>query len=338
MEQVTHADPTAAGLGFHRHGLPDPGRGMKIRGGAERYARPDFKEAHGRFRRWRRGALGLANVNTTTDDRSGLQMALPAKAENVAVVRHALAGLGERLGMDEAGVADLKTVVTEAAMNVVVHAYPEGETGLLSVDAVAELDGLSVEVRDYGEGIRPRPDVDRPSLRIGLTLIAALSSSFEISGGVGRGTVIRMHLPLKAGGGEEFMPPQQAGPPAPDETEVRVGPPELVGPVMSRVIGALAARQNIGVDRLSDAMLLSDAISARAPEGFADGHVSLSVVDDPDGVVVRVGPMIDGVAQRVRDGLDLPNVGSLASLADELRIERGDEGEYLIVAISSFAG
>src|SRR5712671_6570806 len=132
-------------------------------------------------------------MNMTSDDRSGLQMALPAKAENVAVVRHAVAGLGERLGMDEASIADLKTVVTEAAMNVVVHAYPGGEAGPLSVDAVAEEEGLTVEIRDYGTGIRPRPDADRPTLRIGLTLIAALSSSFEISGGIGRGTVIRMH-------------------------------------------------------------------------------------------------------------------------------------------------
>src|SRR3954453_13426887 len=119
-------------------------------------------------------------------------MALPAKAENVAVVRHALAGLGERLGMDEASVADLKTVVTEAAMNVVVHAYPGEQIGLLSVTAVAEGDGLTVEVRDYGEGIRPRPEVNRPSLRIGLTLIAALSQSFEIKGGVDRGTETRI--------------------------------------------------------------------------------------------------------------------------------------------------
>jgi anti-sigma regulatory factor (Ser/Thr protein kinase) len=51
---------------------------------------------------------------TTIEDRSGLQLTVPAKADNVAVVRHALAGLAERLGMDEAGIADLKTVVTEA--------------------------------------------------------------------------------------------------------------------------------------------------------------------------------------------------------------------------------
>ena len=89
-------------------------------------------------------------------------MSLPAKAENVAVVRHAIAGLAERIGMDEASTADLKTVVTEACMNVVVHAYPEGETGLLEVDAMPDGDGLTVAVRDFGRGISPRPGVDRP--------------------------------------------------------------------------------------------------------------------------------------------------------------------------------
>ena len=74
-------------------------------------------------------------MKTIANDNSGLQMSLPARAENVAVVRHALAGLAERIGMDEASQADLKTVVTEACMNVVVHAYPEGEDGLLEVEA-----------------------------------------------------------------------------------------------------------------------------------------------------------------------------------------------------------
>src|SRR3954451_18248175 len=95
-------------------------------------------------RAFRRLGTGPKNVNMTTEDRTGLQMSLPARAENVAVVRHALAGLAERIGMEEAGVADLKTVVTEACMNVVVHAYPADEAGLLEVDAVQELNGLTV--------------------------------------------------------------------------------------------------------------------------------------------------------------------------------------------------
>src|SRR5665811_1343515 len=117
----------------------------------------------------------------------GLQMVLPAKSENVAVIRHALAGLAEEIGMDEPGLADLKTVVTEACMNVVVHAY-EGRPGPLSVEAEPDSDGLTVIVGDEGVGFKPRANDDRDSLRLGLSLIAALSSSFSISGGLDRGT------------------------------------------------------------------------------------------------------------------------------------------------------
>ncbi len=267
-------------------------------------------------------------------------MSLPARAENVAVVRHALAGLAERLGMEEAGVADLKTVVTEACMNVVVHAYPEDEPGLLAIEATPEMNGLTVVVRDFGSGIRPRPDPDRPSLRIGLTLIAALSASFEIKGGVDQGTEIRMFLSLT--GADESAERRQASEAATihsEATSMRVGPPELVGPILSRALGALAARREISVDRLSDAMLLSDAISARAPEGFTDGHVSLSLADRPEGVRLRVGPMKKGGAEQLRSSLDLPEVGgSLATLADELRVEQDDEGDFLVIGIASLSG
>ena len=105
----------------------------------------------------------MPNGSTTNEKPTGLQIWLPAKAENVAVVRHAIAGLAERIGMDEAATADLKTVVTEACMNVVVHAYPEGEVGLLEVEAVPDSDGLTVAVRDFGRGISPRPGVERPA-------------------------------------------------------------------------------------------------------------------------------------------------------------------------------
>ena len=39
------------------------------------------------------------------------------------LIRHALAGLAEALEMEPTEIADLKTVVTEACMNVVLHAY-----------------------------------------------------------------------------------------------------------------------------------------------------------------------------------------------------------------------
>jgi serine/threonine-protein kinase RsbW len=260
-------------------------------------------------------------------------MSLPARAENVAVVRHALAGLAEQIGMDEPGLADLKTVVTEACMNVAVHAY-QGEAGPLCVEASADEDGLTVTVRDEGVGIRPQVEPERDSLRLGLSLIAALSSSFAISGGVDRGTEVTMRLPLNGGasGGDGQRPAPQLS----EATEIVTDRPELLGPVLARMVGALAARRDLSVDRVSDAVLVTDAIAAAAPESFADGRVRLGLDDRDEGVALRLGPMQAGEARRIREGLELPDVGgSLESLADELAVEESADGEYLVIRFAA---
>jgi serine/threonine-protein kinase RsbW len=270
----------------------------------------------------------------------GLQIRLPAKPENVAVVRHAVAGLAEQLGMAEPAIGDLKTVVTEACMNVAVHAYDDGAFGPLEVEAFPENEGLTVYVRDSGAGIRPRPDLERPSLRIGLTLIAALSSSFEIAGGLGRGTEVKMHLALKPGPDGDAPPGAADTAPVAEAAELTIGRPDLAASVLERVVGAVAARRAIPVDRLSDAMLLTDAVSARAPVAFdGDDPIRFSVADGVDGIDLRIGPMPDGASQRLLDGLALPDVGaSLETLADELRVEEDERGEYLVLRFAALPG
>jgi serine/threonine-protein kinase RsbW len=262
-------------------------------------------------------------------------MVLPAKSENVAIIRHALAGLAEEIGMDEPGLADLKTVVTEACMNVVVHAY-RGEPGPLSVEALPDADGLTVVVRDEGFGIRPQAAGDRDSLRLGLSLIAALSGSFSISGGLDRGTEITMRVPLQGGGTNGRGDPVEMEPRLADRTEMIVDRPELLGPVLARVVGALAARRDLSVDRVSDALLVTDAIAIAAPERFADGRVRLGL-DEPDGGVnLRLGPMEAGAAVQIREELELPGVGgSLETLVDELTVEESDDGEYLVIRFAA---
>ncbi len=269
------------------------------------------------------------------DEQPSFLITLPAEPENVTVVRHAVAGLAEHLGMGEQGVGDLKAVITEACMNVVVHAYDE-PPGPLQVEVSPENGALAVIVRDFGSGIRPSTDLDRPSLHIGLPLIAALSSSFEISGGIGRGTEIKVTLPLRGAPANGIPEDARSGAQAPEAAELTIGMPRLVGPVLGRVIGALSARRQISVDRLSDAVLLTDAISEHAPRAFGGGGVSVSVIETDDGINLRIGPMLEGAADRLRERLSVPEAGgSLERLADELRIDRDDAGEYLVV---SFAG
>jgi serine/threonine-protein kinase RsbW len=281
----------------------------------------------------------MANGSTTMEKPKGLQMKLPAMAENVAVVRHALAGLAEEVGMDQTGVADLKTVVTEACMNVVVHAYGEG-AGPLTVEAEADTEALTVTVSDSGSGINPRADSDRQSLKLGLSLIAALSSSFSISGGLGRGTEVMMRLPLKVGaengdgaGAGDLELAETGG------AEIAVGKTELLAPVLARLVGALAARRDLSIDRVSDAVLVTDAIAVAAPGRFADGCVRLGLDEGEGGLELRLGPMEAGGAEEIRSELDMPVVGgSLEALADGISVEGSDDGEYLVVRFARASG
>jgi len=267
-----------------------------------------------------------------------LRMVLPAKAENVGVVRHALAGLAEALGMEPSQLGDLKTVVTEACMNTVVHAYGEDGTGSMEIDAVREEDALLIVVRDHGSGIRPKVDVERESLRMGLPLIAALSSSFEISGGDGLGTVVTMRMLLSPNGnGAEADP----GPfPGPKPGAAMSMPAEgLVGPVLSRVISVFAVRADFSVDRLSDAVLLGDAVAAQAASHFAEGRANLVVDADGGAVSIRVGPLVPGAGDQLLDGMRIPDIdASLERLADAIRVEREGDAEHLLIEISGRAG
>jgi serine/threonine-protein kinase RsbW len=275
------------------------------------------------------------NTPATEERPKGLQIMLPAKPENVAVIRHALAGLAEEIGMDEPGLADLKTVVTEACMNVVVHAY-QGRPGPLNVEAEPDDSGLTVVVRDEGVGIRPQAESERDSLRLGLSLIAALSSSFSISGGLDRGTEITMRVPLRGGGADGRGDPVEMRPQTEGRTELVVDRSELLAPILARIVGALAARRDLSVERVSDVVLVTDAIAAAAPERFADGRVRLGLDEGERGIGVRLGPMEAGAAGRIREQLELPDVGgSLEKLVDELAVEEGGDGEYLLIRFAA---
>lgn len=122
-----------------------------------------------------------------------LELKLPARPQNVAVVRHALGGLGEALAVDEQMLSDIKLAVTEACTNVVIHAYSNGE-GPLEIDALIEDRLLTVVVRDHGRGIVPRPD--SPGLGLGLALIATLAESLELGKDDGESTEVRMTFRL----------------------------------------------------------------------------------------------------------------------------------------------
>lgn len=89
--------------------------------------------------------------------------------------------------------------VTEAASNVVTHAYREqDDCGALRVEAYVDDEALIVVVSDDGCGLRPRHD--SPGLGLGLPLMARLTTSLEIVDGdrsnPRRGMTVRMAFRL----------------------------------------------------------------------------------------------------------------------------------------------
>jgi len=120
-----------------------------------------------------------------------VRLSLPARPENVAVIRHVLGAFAEALRIPPEQVEDMRLAITEACTNVVRHAYYlESEPG--PIDVIIRPDGerLHLIVSDRGEGIGPSPDADGPGL--GLPLIAALADSVEIQPGPTRGSRLSM--------------------------------------------------------------------------------------------------------------------------------------------------
>jgi len=133
------------------------------------------------------------------DTGTDLSIALPAQPESVAVVREAVAERARELGLDRQVVDDLRTVVSEACANVVLHAYPdEREERPLIVDLARREDGLRLTVRDKGCGIQPAGSERARGLRMGLLLIGALSSCFQLRSRRGGGTELTLLIPFAA--------------------------------------------------------------------------------------------------------------------------------------------
>jgi serine/threonine-protein kinase RsbW len=109
---------------------------------------------------------------------SDVRLSLPARAENVAVVRHVLGAFAEAMQLPPELVEDIRLAATEACTNVVRHAYREGEDGPIDVLIQPDGDRLELVVSDRGQGLGPSADVGGPGL--GLPLIAALADSVDL--------------------------------------------------------------------------------------------------------------------------------------------------------------
>jgi serine/threonine-protein kinase RsbW len=123
---------------------------------------------------------------------------------------------------------------------------------------------------------------------------------------------------------------------APNEATVRVRNGPLVGAVLGRVVGMLAARAECPIDRLDDALLLTDAVAAHAPAHALDGRVTVLVRAAEDGLELFVGPLQPRGAQNLLTDAALPGVGNVfEQVADTVETAAAPDGsgEQLVIRL-----
>jgi hypothetical protein len=114
--------------------------------------------------------------------------------------------------------------------------------------------------------------------------------------------------------------------------EAELADEALAGAVLGRVVGILGARVALPIDKLSDALLVSDAVSA-ATRGAHVIRIEAGV--EPKRLELRVGPLEPGGAERLIGSIEAPlGAGSLTRLVDEIGTAGDDGAEYLILGLA----
>ena len=123
-----------------------------------------------------------------------LRITLPARQDSLALLRHVVRGFRDAYAIDPATMDDIVLAVSEAATNVVLHAYGT-HMGTMTLVARVEDGYLHVFVRDHGRGIAP--PADTPQLGHGLALMKHVAASLAVVGSPA-GTDVSMIFDLAA--------------------------------------------------------------------------------------------------------------------------------------------
>lgn len=137
----------------------------------------------------------------------------PATSRNEAFARVVVAAFAAQLDPTLDELNEIKTAVSEAVTNAIIHGYPDRE-GEVVISCSLHRDSLEVIVKDSGVGIdnleqareplfTSRPDLERAGM--GFTVMEEFMDSVAIETKPGQGTAVTMTKKISAGepGGNE---------------------------------------------------------------------------------------------------------------------------------------
>lgn len=124
-------------------------------------------------------------------------------------------------------------------------------------------------------------------------------------------------------------------PQATSATSLSVAAGPLVAPVLRRVVGMVAARADLPLDRLDDAMLVADMIAERAQDHMVGETVDVILEPGERSLWLRIGPLRAGGGSSLVSDADVPGFGNLIEqLTDEISIVEHDGAEFLALKLA----
>lgn len=129
----------------------------------------------------------------------------PSKSSNEAFARSAVACFAAQMDPTLEELGDIKTAVSEAVTNCIVHAYPN-ELGIITLRCRILKDNvLDIVVKDRGIGIGDLEQARKPMFTtggaersgMGITIMESFMTSFDITSETGKGTTVHMRRKLQ---------------------------------------------------------------------------------------------------------------------------------------------
>jgi serine/threonine-protein kinase RsbW len=284
--------------------------------------------------------VGNPELLESNNESPTVRLELASRPETLTLVRGMLGGVAELISLDAELLDDLKTAVSEACNNVVLHAYG-GEPGPMVISLYVLEDRIRVNVIDSGVGLPASHSDQRWENRhggVGLPVIEALADRTKFSPSPGGGADVQMEFDAVREGRHLFIAPSHAAADdaVPDESPgdalVSLSPVSLVSGVLGRLARALAANAHFSLDRFSDVYLITDALAAHAARAASGGRVWCKLTSGERRIEIAVGPFRAGTgAAFSQQGSRHRASAPLVLLSDQFEVESVGDDELMRV-------
>ena len=135
-----------------------------------------------------------------------IRLEFPSKSVNEGFARTAAAAFALQLDPTMEELGDIKTAVSEAVTNAIVHAYPDtiGQIGMKL--RILEKNTLEITVRDWGRGIENIEEAMKPLYTtggeersgMGFTIMQSFMDTLRVRSSSGKGTTVVMRRTIRA--------------------------------------------------------------------------------------------------------------------------------------------